>query len=409
MRKLPVLATIGLLLIGLSSAAEAASKTSKKKCSSNQEIALLDLDRRILSLNKIVREQSLALEVNKELLAAATATNNLSDSSRIGVLMTNLRQRLEGTQKTINQISNQKYKILGSCNSNAGKSSASSSSGNKAFSRCTPSQVELIQLLAQQHENTQLQVQEQELEIIRQRKIARESISYGRNSEVAKANFEIQRRVTQAGELSAYASVIKKQFEIANSSCANSNISLSDLLSKTFVPNSLIAMNINRFESVNKEITRPIMNSNTGNLTIACDNSSSDSSSYSNVGVYFAFTTKKPDIWDRYNGAGVDSDAFTKGDFQPNYLKEPDSTFTLRDFSGNPLTFKGFKAQVKSGITRDICEYEILPITPSEYVSNAVGIWYFVIASNKTSSSSSTTIWSLSGFTLQNYLNPLKY
>ena len=405
MRKPHVFLLVGLLFIVVNPVAEAAPK---KKCSAKQELSILDLDRRLFSLRKISSEISQSLEINKELLTGAVATNNTSESSRIGIVISNLKQSQESTNLTINQVSSQRGKLLSTCTSKAGKTSKTNQSDSKSAAKCTQSQIELIKTLAQQHQNTQIQIQNHELEIYRQRKLGKTYISQGRNDQAAKANFEIQRRVAQAGDLSAYASIIKRQFEVVNSSCANSMVQLSDLLSKIFVPNSLVSMNIKRFQSVDMSLTRPILSSGSGNLAITCDESSSEISSYSTVGVYFAFTTKKPEIWDRYNGAGIDSDAFTKSEFQPTYLKQPDSTFTLRDFNGNPLTFKGFKAQVNSGSFRDICEFEIVPISPSDYVTNAVGIWYFVIANNQTSSSSTTTIWSLSGFTLQNYLNPVK-
>jgi hypothetical protein len=405
-RKVTFLVVTGILLSSFPQVSEAAPK---KKCSANQEILLLDLDRRLLSIRKIASEQNLALEVNQELLSAAVATNNSDESSRIGLLITRLRQQLDSNQKVFNQISAQKSKILKTCTSKAGKGASATPANTKALPKCSTNQLELIEVLAQQHESTLSQIQDRELEIMRQRKLAKFYISQGRNSQAANANYEIQRQVAEAGDLSAYASIIKRQFEVANSSCANSNMQLSDLLSRIFVPNSLIAMNINRFESVNKELTRPILSSTTGNLTISCDETSSDSSAYSTVGIYFAFTTKKPEIWDRYNGAGVDSDSFTRPEFQPVYLKEPDSTFTLTDFKGTPMTFKGFKADVQMGSIRDVCEFEIVPVNPSTYVSNAAGIWYFVIAKNQSASSTRTTIWSLSGFTLPNYLNPLRY
>jgi len=405
-RKVAIVVVTGMLLSGLPQVSEAAPK---KKCSANQEILLLDLDRRLFSIRKIASEQSLSLEVNQELLSAAVATNNLDESSRIGLLMTRLRQQLDSNQKVFNQISAQKSKILRTCTSKASKGASATSENTKPLTKCSSNQLELIEVLAQQHESTLSQIQDRELEIMRQRKLAKLYISQGRNSQAANANFEIQRQVAQARDLSAYASIIKQQFEVANSSCTNSNVRLSDLLSRIFVPNSLIAMNINRFESVNKELTRPILSSTSGNLTIFCDETSSNSSAFSTVEIYFAFTTKKPEIWDRYNGAGVDSDSFTKPEFQPVYLKEPDSTFTLTDFNGNPLTFRGFKADVQMGSIRDVCEFEIVPVAPSAYVSNAAGIWYFVIAKNQTASSTQTKIWSLSGFTLSNYLNPLKY
>jgi len=382
-----------------------AEAAPKKKCTSSQELAILELDRRTLSLNKIYREQTLSLAINQELLTAANATNNLNESSRVGVIMTTLKQRIESTRKTIQQLSDQRSKILKSCKPKSTDVSASSKGIASTNVKCTTEQINQIQTLAEQYENTLLQIQSHELEIYRQRKLAKSYVSQGKNSQVAEANYEIQKRTVLAGDLSAYGNVIKRQFEIANSTCSNSNIQLSNLLSKIFVPNSLISMNINRIESVNKEVTRPIVTASSGNLSIACDNSSSNSSSHEKVGVYFAFTTKQPEIWDRYNGAGVDSDAFTKLEFQPNYLKQPDSTFTLRDFSGNALTFRGFKAETRSAGSRDICDFEIIPIIPANYATNAVGIWYFVIASSQ----SSTTIWSLSGFTLGNYLNPLKF
>lgn len=393
---------IFLLIFTSSMPAEAAPK---KKCTSSQELAILELDRRSLSLNKIFREQTLSLAINQELLTAANATNNLNESSRVGLIMTNLNQRIESTRKAIQQLSDKRSKILKSCKPKSTEVSASSKGVASANVKCSTEQINQIQKLAEQYENTLLQIQGHELEIYRQRKLAKSHVSQGKSSQVAEANYEIQKRTVLAGDLSAYGNVIKRQFEIANSTCSNSNIQLSNLLSRVFVPNNLISMNVNRVESVNKEVTRPIVKASSGNLTIACDNSSSDSSSHEKVGVYFAFTTKEPEIWDRYNGAGVDSDAFTKLDFQPNYLKQPDSTFTMRDFRGNEHTFRGFKAETRSAGSRDICDFEIIPVIPANYATNAVGIWYFVIASSQ----SSTTIWSLSGFTLGNYLNPLKF
>ena len=388
--------------VSLISPAQAAPK---KTCSSKQEITLLDLDRRTFSLNRILRDQSQSIEVNQELLSAAVATNNQIDSSRIGSKLTILKQNLQSTERTLSQISTQKNKILSTCKLKSRQNSSQNSASGSTLTKCSPTQLDLIQLLAQQHESTLKQIQEKEIEIYRQRNLAKTFISRGRSTDVAKANFEIQRLSSQASDLAGYGSIVKRQFEVANSSCSDSNVKLSELLTETFVPNSLIAMNINRFESVTKELTRPIINASSGNLSLACDESASDFSPYPTVGIYFAFTTKKPEIWDRYNGAGVDSDAFTKIEFQPTYLKQPDSTFSFQGFNGGSFTFKAFKADIKKGVTRHICDYEIVPVVPSQYTTDAVGIWYFVIAQ----SGNRTTIWSLSGFTLQNYLNPTRW
>ena len=381
---------------------------TKKQCTASQEIAILNFDRSLLSLNNVLRDQNLTIQVNQELLNSALATNNSIESSRLTSILSDAKQNMNSTLKSISQISSQKSKMLSSCTSKPKKVSDASVNGTNSGPSCSPSQTDLIKSLAQQHLATQNQIQDQELEIYRQQKLAKQYISQGRTSDSAKANFEIQRLSVKASSLSAYMNVIKRQFEVANSSCSNSGIQLADLLSRVFVPDSLVGMNINRFESVNHEQTKPFIGMNSGNLSISCESNATDYSAYANVGVYFALTTKKPAIWDRYNGVGVDSDAFTKAEFQPTYLKNPDISFSLVDYNGKSAKFNAFKAQIKPGGTREICGYEIVPINPSAYSLNAVGIWYFLLASNQPISSGSFDIWNLSGFTIDNYLNPLK-
>ena len=376
----------------------------KKKCTSSQELALLDTNKRLLSLNLIFQKLLTQYQVEELALENAVATRNEQQATKAGTQVSAIKRSLDTIKKTQDSLSSKKKKLLGSCKPKTKSTSSTSNGANGNSKGCNSVQLTSIRTLSDNHNATLRQIEGHELEIYAQKTLLQNAVSQGSNSGMAKAQMEIQRRATLIAELSAYASIVEKQFEVANSSCANSGIQLVQILTKTFVPNSLVAMNINRWESVNKETTRPILNSQTGNLGISCDSSATNSSAYSKAEIFFALTTKKPEIWDRYNGAGSDVDAFTVAAFKPNYLKQPDSSFTFPGFSGGSFTFQGFKAQTISNGSRQICDFGIVPIVPSEYATDAIGIWYFVIATE----GNSRNIWSLMGFTINNYLNPIK-
>jgi hypothetical protein len=358
----------------------------------------------LLSLNLIYQKLSTQYQVEEQALQNAAATGNKQQATKAGTQMSATKRSLDANKKTQDVLSANKKKLLGTCTPKPQSTSGTTSGATESSKPCNSTQLTSIRTYSGYYDATLRQIEGHELEIYAQKLLLQSAVSQGSNSGMAKAQSEIQRRSTLIAELSAYASVVKKQFEVANSSCANSGIQLAQILTKTFVPNSLVAMNINRWESSNKEITRPILNSQTGNLGISCDSTATNSSSYSKVEIFFALTTKKPEIWDRYNGAGSDTDAFTNATFKPNYLKQPDSSFTFQGFSGRSFTFQGFKAQTISNGSRQICDFGIVPIVPSEYATDAVGIWYFVIATEGNSQS----LWSLMGFTVSNYLNPIK-
>ena len=376
----------------------------KKKCTASQELALLDINKRLLSLNLIYQKLSTQYQVEEQALQNAAATGNKQQATKAGTQMSATKRSLDANKKTQDVLSANKKKLLGTCTPKPQSTSGTTSGATESSKPCNSTQLTSIRTYSGYYDATLRQIEGHELEIYAQKLLLQSAVSQGSNSGMAKAQSEIQRRSTLIAELSAYASVVKKQFEVANSSCANSGIQLAQILTKTFVPNSLVAMNINRWESSNQEITRPILNSQTGNLGISCDSTATNSTSYSKVEIFFALTTKKPEIWDRYNGAGSDTDAFTNATFKPNYLKQPDSSFTFQGFSGRSFTFQGFKAQTISNGSRQICDFGIVPIVPSEYATDAVGIWYFVIATEGNSQS----LWSLMGFTVSNYLNPFK-
>jgi len=399
-------ALAGLISLVLSVASVPATSVAaeKKKCTSTQEIALLDINKRLLSLNLIFQKLSTQYQVEELALTNAAAIGNKQQATKAGTQMSATKRSLDANKKTQDALSAEKKKILGSCTPKPQSTSSTSSGATGNSKECTSAQLTSIRTFSDYYNATLRQIEGHELEIYAQRILLQSAVSQGSNSGMARAQSEIQRRATLIAELSAYASVVKKQFEVANSSCTNSGIQLAQILTKTFVPNSLVAMNINRWESSNKETTRPILNTQTGNLGISCDSTATNSSSYSKVEIFFALTTKKPEIWDRYNGAGSDVDAFTIATFKPNYLKQPDSSFTFPGFSGGSFTFQGFKAQTISNGSRQICDFGIVPIVPSEYATDAIGIWYFVIATE----GNSQKIWSLMGFTIGNYLNPIK-
>jgi hypothetical protein len=376
----------------------------KKKCTASQELALLDINKRLLSLNLIYQKLSTQYQVEEQALQNAAATGNKQQATKAGTQMSATKRSLDANKKTQDVLSANKKKLLGTCTPKPQSTSGTTSGATESSKPCNSTQLTSIRTYSGYYDATLRQIEGHELEIYAQKLLLQSAVSQGSNSGMAKAQSEIQRRSTLIAELSAYASVVKKQFEVANSSCANSGIQLAQILTKTFVPNSLVAMNINRWESSNQEITRPILNSQTGNLGISCDSTATNSSSYSKAEIFFALTTKKPEIWDRYNGAGSDVDAFTVATFKPNYIKQPDSTFTFPGFSGGSFTFQGFKAQTISNGSRQMCDFGIVPIVPSEYATDAVGIWYFVIATE----GNSQKIWSLMGFTISNYLNPFK-
>ena len=406
MRLIKSTALAGLISLVLSVASVPATSVAaeKKKCTSTQEIALLDINKRLLSLNLIFQKLSTQYQVEELALTNAAATGNKQQATKAGTQMSATKRSLDANKKTQDALSAEKKKILGSCTPKPQSTSSTSSGATGNSKECTSAQLTSIRTFSEYYNATLRQIEGHELEIYAQRILLQSAVSQGSNSGMARAQSEIQRRATLIAELSAYASVVKKQFEVANSSCTNSGIQLAQILTKTFVPNSLVAMNINRWESSNKETTRPILNTQTGNLGISCDSTATNSSSYSKVEIFFALTTKKPEIWDRYNGAGSDVDAFTIATFKPNYLKQPDSSFTFPGFSGGSFTFQGFKAQTISNGSRQICDFGIVPIVPSEYATDAIGIWYFVIATE----GNSQKIWSLMGFTIGNYLNPIK-
>lgn len=406
MRLIKSTALAGLISLVLSVASVPATSVAaeKKKCTSNQEIALLDINKRLLSLNLLFQKLSTQYQVEELALSNAAATGNKQQATKAGTQMSATKRSLDANKKTQDALSAEKKKILGSCTPKPQSTSSTSSGAIGNSKECTSAQLTSIRTFSEYYNATLRQIEGHELEIYAQRTLLQSAVSQGSNSGMVKAQSEIQRRATLIAELSAYASVVKKQFEVANSSCTNSGIQLAQILTKTFVPNSLVAMNINRWESSNKETTRPILNTQTGNLGISCDSTATNSSSYSKVEIFFALTTKKPEIWDRYNGAGSDVDAFTIATFKPNYLKQPDSSFTFPGFSGGSFTFQGFKAQTISNGSRQICDFGIVPIVPSEYATDAIGIWYFVIATE----GNSQKIWSLMGFTIGNYLNPIR-
>lgn len=406
MRLIKSTALVGLISVVLTVVSHTTSGVAaeKKKCTSSQELAVLDLDKRLLSLNLIFQKLSTQYQVEGLALKNAAATGNTQQATKAANQLGSTQRILDSNKKTQDVLSAQKKKILSSCSPKKKSTSTASNSAIANSKECNSAQLTSIRTYSEYHNATLRQIEGHELEIYAQKTLLQTAVSQGSNSGMAKAQSEIQRRSTLIAELSAYASVVKKQFEVANSSCTNSGIQLAQILSKTFVPNSLVAMNINRWESSNKEITRPILNRQSGNLGISCDPSSADSSSYSKVDIFFALTTRKPEIWDRYNGAGSDIDAFTVATFKPNYLKQPDNTFTFGGFSGGSFTFQGFKAQTVANGSRQICDFEITPIVPSEYATDAVGIWYFVISTEGTTQN----IWSLMGFTISNYVNPIK-
>ena len=402
--KAPAIAGLIAIVLSLVPQSTTGFAAEKKKCTASQELALLDITKRLLSLNSIFQKLSNQYQVEELALNNALATGNTKQATKAGSDLSATKRVLETNKKTQDTLSAQKKKILNICTPKSQAKSDTSQEVAGKTKECNSAQLSSIQTYSENYNATLRQMEGHELEVYAQKKLLQLAVSQGSNAGMAKAQSEIQRRTNLIAELSAYASVVKKQFEVANSLCNNSGIQLTQPLTKIFVPNSLVAMQINRWESSNSQITRPILNAQTGNLGISCDLSATNSSSYSKVEIFFALTTKKPEIWDRYNGAGSDVDAFTIATFKPNFLKQPDSSFTFPGFSGGSFTFQGFKAQTISNGSRQICDFEIVPIVPSQYATDAIGIWYFVIATE----GKTQNLWSLMGFTINNYLNPMK-
>ena len=193
--------------------------TALKSCTTNEKLALTQIDRQKYPL--LQRQYGLQLELQKLQYDYGVAYLT-GGQDRIQIEISRVESDLSSIGRSIDSLSSQRKKILVKCDPNA----QPSSTGVPNLKQCSQTEISRMQSLEKQYRALmrQADVHTSEIDLLQNR------IGYlmlqGKMQEIAAANFAIEDQTQYRDQAYAQASYAEKQFETANSACLNSGISL---------------------------------------------------------------------------------------------------------------------------------------------------------------------------------------
>ncbi len=194
-------------------------KSVLKPCTTNEKLVLTQIDRQKYPL--LQRQNDLQLELQKLQYDYGVAYLT-GGQDRIQIEISRVESDLSSIGRSVDSLSSQRQKILAKCNPNA----QPSSNGVKNLKKCSQTEISRMQSLQKQYRALMRQADLYTSEIA----LLENRIGYlmlqGKMEEIAAANFAIEDQMQYRDQASAQASFVKKQFEIANSACLNSGITL---------------------------------------------------------------------------------------------------------------------------------------------------------------------------------------
>ena len=196
-----------------------AGATTLKSCTTNEKLALTQIERQKYPLLRQQYELQLELQKLQYDYGVAYLTGG---QDRIQIEISQVESDLSSIGRSINNLSSQRQKILAKCNPNA----QPSSTGVTNLKQCSQTEISRMQSFEKQYRALMRQADLYSSEIA----LLENRIGYlmlqGKMQEIAAANFAIEDQMQYRDQAYAQASYAEKQFEIANSACLNSGISL---------------------------------------------------------------------------------------------------------------------------------------------------------------------------------------
>jgi hypothetical protein len=198
------------------------NKSALKPCTTNEKLALTQIDRQYLAASLNYSDSQKKLQKLDQDFQYASLQGNAPQMNKIQIEIGRVQSNLNTIGKSMDNLANERTRILAKCDSK----SQSSSPKAPALKQCSQSEISLIRSFASKYDGLMRQFELARSEIALQQDRIGGLMLQGRMEEIAGANFIIEEQSQYASEASAQAAYVKKQFEMANSACLNSGITL---------------------------------------------------------------------------------------------------------------------------------------------------------------------------------------
>ncbi len=200
-------------------------KSAIKPCTSNEKLAITQLDRQYLaaSLNYSDTEKKL-LKLEQD-FQNASVQGNAGQMNKIKVDIDRAKSSLKAIGNSMETLNADRKRILAKCDPKSQPNKSTQSN----LKQCSQGEISLIRGFSNRYDALMRQYELALSEIELQQDRIGGLMLLGRMEEIARANFIIEEQTQYAGEASAQAAFVKKQFETANSACLNSGITLRAL------------------------------------------------------------------------------------------------------------------------------------------------------------------------------------
>jgi hypothetical protein len=198
------------------------SKSALKPCTTNEKLVLTQIDRQYLAASLNYSDNQKKIQKLDQDFQYASVLGNANQMNNIKIEIDRVQSNLNTLGKSMDNLTNERKKILAKCD----PKSKSNPSKTPTLKQCTQSEISLIRSFASKYDGLMRQYELARSEITLQQERIGGLMLQGRMEEIARANFIIEEQSQYAGEASAQAAYVKKQFETANSACLNSGITL---------------------------------------------------------------------------------------------------------------------------------------------------------------------------------------
>lgn len=191
-------------------------KNLRKPCRADQEIILVQIERNLFSARQTLGE----LQSKWQL-----ANSTVGIDSKQGLLMNQIDVEMDSLDLYIQNLVANREKIKKLCTPKGeiltnGKSKTTPQSKRQ----CTATEISMIRSLLSKYLALDRQVEFFQAEIDYQKDLISKYLLIGKMESIARANFIIEEQSSLMGSTYTQASLVKQQFDIANSACLNSGI-----------------------------------------------------------------------------------------------------------------------------------------------------------------------------------------
>lgn len=200
-------------------------KSAIKPCTSNEKLAITQIDRQYLAASLNYSDTEKKLQKLEQDFQYASVQGNAGQMNMIKVNIDREKSNLKTLRNSMDTLNAGRKKILAKCD----PKSQSTQSIPSSLKQCSQSEISLIRSFSNKFDALMRQYELALSEIKLQQDRIGGLMLLGRMEEIARANFIIEEQTQYAGEASAQAALVKKQFETANSACLNSGITLRAL------------------------------------------------------------------------------------------------------------------------------------------------------------------------------------